>query len=136
MFVLIKYSKHGRSSFSHTFNCDGFSLFWPKKLHFKVKISLFLNFMLINFLVTMCINYNCPWNMKKTPSKVGYFSNIAEIFSSYISNDPVARLKTFIAFSIIIKGQLISEWLFYFLNFPNKQRKNLTNLRPRTIWAI
>ena len=28
-------------------------------------------------------------------------------------------------------GQLISEWLFDVLNFPKKQRKNLTNFCPR-----
>ena len=27
----------------------------------------------------------------------------------------------------VIKGQLISEWLFDFLNFPKNQRKNLMN---------
>ena len=29
------------------------------------------------------------------------------------------------------KGQLISEWLFDFLNFPKNQRKNLMNFCPR-----
>ena len=31
----------------------------------------------------------------------------------------------------LLKGQLISEWLFGDLNFPKKQHKNLMNLCPR-----
>ena len=35
------------------------------------------------------------------------------------------------AFTIITKGQLISEWLFDVLNFPKKQPKKLMNFYPR-----
>ena len=35
-------------SFSHTLT--KFSLFWPKKVHFKAKINLFPTFVLLNFL--------------------------------------------------------------------------------------
>jgi hypothetical protein len=64
-------------------------------MHFKVKIELFLTFIIINSLVQTLqfvetlILYIFPHeNMKKTSTKVGYFSKIAEIFSN-TKNDPV-----------------------------------------------
>ena len=45
--VYPKYYKHWLYTQPHTLN----SLFWPQKVRFKAKITLFLSFVLINFLV-------------------------------------------------------------------------------------
>ena len=39
--ICIKYRKHRSSSFSHTFNCVSFGLFWPKKKFLKKVLKKF-----------------------------------------------------------------------------------------------
>ena len=61
------------------------SLFWPKKVHFEAKIGNFLIFMLNNIYRN---SYFAHENMKRNFLKVGYFSNIAEIFNTVKSARP------------------------------------------------
>ena len=49
--------------------------------------------------------------------------------TTHETNKPIKILKIYLAYlcnTASAKGQLISEWLFDVLNFPKKQRKNLT----------
>ena len=46
-------SKHWIFILSHSLNSMFLSLFWPKKVHFKAKITLFLILMLIKLVLTL-----------------------------------------------------------------------------------
>ena len=76
---------------THSIMCF-FSLFWPQKVHFKAKIDLFLNLMLLNLVAETPILYLfCPWTHTKKPlSKVGYFSFFNVSHTWYKSLLPVA----------------------------------------------
>ena len=51
--ICIKYRKHGSSSFSRTFNCVCFSLFYPKMKYFPNLSKTYFTFMLCNFNLTL-----------------------------------------------------------------------------------
>ena len=77
-----------------------FSLFWPQKVHFNVKMNSFLHFMQINFLVwtpqctdNQILHLFCQRKYEKAPSNLGYFSKILAIFSTDLTVEKQQKYK-------------------------------------------
>ena len=90
-----KFYKNVPSTLAYTIECVCFGLFWPKKLHFKPKIGLFLNFMIINFLLwTLKVAFFRKWdslikslNLPKNYSKIlSWVWNLNKLFTDMGGN--------------------------------------------------
>ena len=87
----------------HTFNFMCFSLFWPRKVHLKVKIRLFLTYTL------------------KRTSSLNFFE---EIFYPARTCQKWPRLH---------KGQLNSEWIYEVIVSPKIPTKNYQDFCPGSL---
>ena len=95
--ICIKYSKHESSSFSFTIDCRCLAFF-----SLLLQSTFEHQTWALQCAETLILYFFVHKKMKKTPSKVGYFSKIAEIFCMYCKKQPglPRQLHTHIAFSM------------------------------------